>query len=105
MSELSDVQLAVNNMMIANGLKELPSPITVPTNDMSVFPDISMCVAEKVVDSVNLPFGPADKDGYVLYEHDIVADNAQVDLVNYYPKRYTKSKYVVDKTGKVSKVM
>jgi len=40
MSELEDVQEAVNAMMVSRGLEFLENPIGIPTNNMKFFPDI-----------------------------------------------------------------
>ena len=104
-TELSAVQTAVNSMMVDNELWELPNPVTVATNDMSAFPDTSVCGIDKIQDTEgNAYVRGQDKDGHVLYQHDITADNAPTGLVNYVATQYTEGTYTVDKDGTVTQV-
>ena len=102
---LASVQAAVTAMMVDNELWELPNPVTVATSDMSAFPDATSLVT---VDKINDPDGnvylAGDKDGYILYQHDIVGDAGQTSLVNYVATRYTMGTYTVDKDGTVTEV-
>jgi type IV pilus assembly protein PilA len=104
-TELSNVQSAVTSMMVDNNLSVLPNPVIVATNDMGAFPDATSAVT---VDKLNDPDGDAyqagDKDGYILYQHDVKADNAQTGLVNYVATRTTKGTYTVDENGTVTQV-
>jgi hypothetical protein len=45
-----------------------------------------------------------DKNGFILYQHDIHGDGMQDELVNYVATRYTKGTYIVDKNGTVTQV-
>ena len=42
-----------------------------------------------------------DKDGYILYQHDIIGDGTQNNLVNYVATEVTKGTYIVDENGTV----
>ncbi len=103
-TELSNVQSAVTAMMVDNLLSELDNPVLEAnaTNDMTAFPDTSVCGTHKLKD----PDGGTyivtlDKDGYILYQHDIIADMAQTDLVNYVETGNTTGTYYVDANGTV----
>ncbi|MFC1916458.1 type II secretion system protein [Chloroflexota bacterium] len=107
-TELSNLQTAVVSMMVDNQLSTLPHPITVATGNMSAFPDATSACAT-VDEKVNDPGGTAytsggDKDGFILYQHDITADNAQTGLVNYVAVEMTKGTYTVDASGTVTRV-
>jgi hypothetical protein len=102
-TELANIQAAVVAMMIDNNLTSLPHPVIVATNDMSAFPDAnSTCAVDKLQD----PQGNAyvrgkDKDGYLLFQHDIIGDASQIKLVNYVATRYAIGTYTVDSQGTV----
>ena len=50
-TEFSNVQAAVQAMMVDNGLATLPNPVGVATSDMSAFPDsTSACTVDKLYD-------------------------------------------------------
>jgi hypothetical protein len=104
--ELANVQTAVVAMMVANGLSALPNPVTVATNDMSAFPDAtSACGIDKVNDlDGNAYQAGLDKDGFLLYGHDITADGAQTGLINYMAVQATMGTYTVDASGTVTQV-
>lgn len=106
LTEEQNIQSAVIAMMVDNQLSELPTPVdTVATNDMSAFPDTSTCGAGKVIDPDGFPYIPTfDKDGYILFRHDIKGDAAQDDLVNYTANRYTKGTYIVNERGTVTQI-
>ena len=100
--ELKIIQTAVNAMMVDNQLSTLPRPVTTATNDMGAFPDASMCSFNKNTDANgNLYVQDKDKDGYILFQHDIIGDGEQDNLVNYVATRLTKGTYHVDSVGKV----
>jgi hypothetical protein len=105
-AELSRVQEAVIAMMLDNYLMMLPNPVTEPTNDMSQFPDaISLASGpEKMMDPDGNHYTASDKDGFVLFEHDIVADGAPAELASYLPFRHTKYFYLVIGDGTVIQV-
>ena len=96
-------------MMVDNNLSELPNEVTLSVNDMQAFPD-----STSQAGTGDKQLGPdgaggtdnytaSDGDGYLLYQHDIIADNdAATDLVNYVATRYTTKYYTVDKLGTIS---
>ena len=101
-TELRSIQSAVSTMMDDNQLSTLPRPVTRATNDMSAFPDTSFCVLEKKTDPNGNPYIiKEDKNGYILFQHDIIGDGAQNNLVNYVTTRFTKGTYYADSSGKV----
>ena len=111
-TELANVQAAVDMRKVDNELSTLPNPVADAdagagiqgTNDMTAFPDTSVCATDKLLD----PNGDAytvttDKDGYILYGHDIIADGSlTTDLVNYVTTTTTAYYYIVDAAGTVS---
>ena len=106
-TELVSIQSAVVAMMVDNAIATLPNPVLEAdaTNDMSAFPDNSNCGDDKLKDPDGSDYTPIlDKNGYILFEHDIIADGAQVDLVNYVATRFTKGTYCVDSSGTVTQV-
>ena len=111
-TELANLQAAVTTMMVANELATLPTPVAVATADMTAFPDTSTIAG---ADKVNDPDGTAytdgvdplgDLDGFVLFGHDIIADDAQgaATLVNYLQTATTQGTYTVTAAGTVSQV-
>lgn len=104
-TEFSNVQTAVIALMVDNQLSTLSNPVAVATSDMGAFPDATSAVT---VDKLNDPDGTAyavgDKDGYILYQHDIIADAAQTGLVNYLATDTTTGTYTVDANGTVTQV-
>ena len=109
-TEFANIQAAVHAMMVDNELQTLPAPVLLAarTQTMSAFPDAStIAAAQKVtdpdgtayVDGVD-PLG--DKDGYILYGHDITGGDDQVDLVNYVATETTTYWYSVDASGTVT---
>jgi len=104
--ERSNVQSAVLAMMVDNKLKFIHNPVNKPTNDMSAFPDATSVAGSKYkrVDPNGNAYTAGDKDGYVLYHHDIIADGSDKTTVNYVTSRYTLGTYTVDVLGKVTQV-
>jgi len=107
-TEFSNVQTAVIAMMTDNELSELPAGTFVlqadATSDMSAFPSDAVCGTAKLTD----PEGNAytvttDKDGYLLYQHDIDGDGTQDNLVNYLATDTTKGTYYVNSLGTVTR--
>ncbi len=103
-TELANVQIATHSMMVDNEIAYLPNPVTVDTNDMGTFPDTSVCGVDKINDTNGSPYQTGDKDGYILYQHDLTADNTQSNLVNYVAMQYAQGTYVVDADGTVTQV-
>ncbi len=113
-TELSNIQAAVTAMMVDNELSALPAGTFVleaaRTQTMSAFPSSAVCAAVggKLLDPdgvayVDLVDPLGDKDGYILYQHDISAGDAQVaaDLVNYVASATTAYWYWADVQGTV----
>ena len=110
-AEAINVELAVTSMMLANFLNELPNPVSANTppcltgtQDMSAFPDTASAVgtADKLNDNEGTAYTDGvdplgDKDGYLLFGHDIFGDNSQASLVNYFSSTTTYC-YVYDPT-------
>lgn len=105
-TERTNVQSAVLAMMIDNKLKIIHNPVDEPTNDMSAFPDATSIAGSKYkrYDPKGNAYTAGDKDGYVLYQHDIIADGSDKTTVNYVASRYTRGTYTVDILGKVTQV-
>ncbi|MBA7570987.1 hypothetical protein ES708_12743 [subsurface metagenome] len=124
-TELSNIQLAVTAMMVDNKLPTLPAGTfiteTNATNQMGLvgtagsydgFPaPNATCAAadEKVYDPDGVAYtttDPADKDGYILYQHDINANDDQLkSLVNYVAQETTAYWYWVEASGTVHQVL
>jgi len=107
-TEKTNIQTAVVAMMVDNQLSELPTGTFVleaaATANMSIFPSDAECAT--VGEKINDPDGDAytsgtDKDGYILYQHDIDADGTTNTLVNYVATEITKGTYYVDAYGTV----
>jgi type IV pilus assembly protein PilA len=103
-TEFANVQTAVVAMMVDNQLTELPNPVVEAnaTDNMSVFPDASVCGTHKINDpDGNIYINGLDKDGYILYQHDIKGGGTANETVNYVATEMTKGTYYVDKAGTV----
>ena len=112
-TELTNLQTAVVAMMVDNQLSELPSGFIddtaglLATDNMSKFPHETAATAAagagvKSRDPDGDDYVLADKDGYILYQHDIIADgDATIGLVNYVATEMTKGTYFVDAMGTV----
>ena len=107
-TEFSNIQSAVIAMMTDNQLSALPIPVTVATGNMSLFPDpTSACTVagEKVNDPGGTAYQAGDKDGFILYQHDIDADNSANTTVNYVATEMANGTYTVDASGTVDQVL
>ena len=103
-TELTNIQTAVVAMMVDNQLSTLINPVLEAnaTDNMSIFPDTSVCGTHKITDPDGKSYIIAvDKDGYILYQHDIKGTDGAVDLVNYVATEITKGTYYVDENGTV----
>jgi len=94
-------------MMVDNQLSELPTGFVgtsaAATGNMSLFPhETAACVTVKVNDPEGDAYSASDKDGYILYKHDITADNSTADLVNYMATEMAKGTYYIDASGTVT---
>jgi len=103
-TELSNVQSAVTAMMVDNLLSELNNPVLEAnaTNNMAAFPDTSAIGGDKLTDPLGVNYQPfLDKGGYILYQHDLWADGASANLVNYVAMQNATGTYYVDSSGTV----
>ena len=108
-TEFSNIQTAVVSMMVDNGLSELPTgyvdgTVIAATDNMSLFPhETAACatVGMKETDPDGDAYTASDKDGFILYQHDIAADNSTATTVNYVATEMTKGTYSVDSSGTV----
>jgi hypothetical protein len=115
-TELVAVSHAVRAMMVANNLTAIPNQAstvsadcTTGTQDMTLFPDSASVAgsADKLqdptgttyVDGVD-PLG--DKNGYLLFGHDITGGDNQAALVNYINFDTTLFCYTVNTAGEIS---
>lgn len=102
-TELANTQAAVTSMMVDNELWQLTNPVSVPTDDMTAFPDTSTVASgDKALDLDGNPFASGDKDGFILFGHDMVADDDQSSTVNYVAVSTTTYRYTVDASGIVT---
>ena len=92
--ELRIVQAAVAVMMAKNNITTLPNPVTVPTTDMALFPDVATSPEAKGL-------RPGDGSGYVLRGHDMTPDGWPGPSVNYFVTLSTRWAYTVTPDGKV----
>jgi hypothetical protein len=112
-AEFNNVRSAVIAMMIANNLTRIPNPHDYAGgsayNDMTAFPDSTSAAAsaDKQADPQGYKYeATTDKDGYILYGHDITGGAAadpnpnQEDL-NYIPQDTTKYYYTCEADGTV----
>ena len=90
--ERHDIATATVALMTENGLVNIPNPVsanaapcTKGTQNMSAFPDTASVAgsADKKTDTNGTAYTGTDKDGYLLFGHDITGDNSQATLVNY----------------------
>ena len=89
LQELRKVQFAVELMMKNNNLMRLAHRVTVPTNDMHRFPDVSTRHGTAGV-------------GYILFCHDFDGDGSPD--INYIRCSKTKGTYICDEYGNVTQV-
>ncbi len=110
-TELTNIQTSVISMMTDNELSVLPNPVLTgaATSDMGAFPDTSATAAagagDKSKDTGGTDYELADKDGYYLFQHDLIADaDATIGLVNYVATQTTKGTYFADAQGTVTQL-
>ena len=108
-TEFSNIQTAVIAMLVDNQLSELPAGTFVlqagATSDMGAFPSNAVCETAKINDPYGVAYTVAsgDKDGYILYQHDINGGDGAINLVNYLATDTTKGTYYVNSLGTVSR--
>jgi len=103
-TEYQTVQSAVHAMMVDNELSVLLHPVdTVATNDMTQFPDTSVCGVDKLKDVLGNNYTLLfDKNGYILYGHDRIADSDTSNLSNYVATDTTAYWYTVTEDGTIT---
>ncbi len=102
-TELSNIQTAVIAMMTDNSLQTLPNPVGTATSDMGAFPDTT-AAASRGDDPNGTAYAAGDRDGFILYQHDIIADGDNISLVNYVATQTTSKTYTVDPQGTVTQI-
>ena len=114
-AEFHDLSVAITALMVENNLAGIPTrvtantaPCTVGTQDMNAYPDTASVAgtAEKTTDPAGVTYvdgiDPAgDKDGYLLFGHDITGGDEQTALVNYINFDNTTHCYTIDTNGTV----
>ncbi len=104
-TEFANVQSAVVALMVDNGISTLPYPVVQgsATSNMSLFPDATSVAgsADKLNDPGGTAYTGADKDGFILYQHDLASDTVDNVTVNYVATEITKGEYTVDSSGTV----
>lgn len=105
-TEFANIQSAVHAMMVDNELATLPNPVSAPvnrTNNMGAFVDTSLCGTDKLKDVEGNDYALFfDKDGYILYGHDRIADSSSANLTNYVATQTTSYWYTVNEQGTVT---
>ncbi|MFC1919065.1 type II secretion system protein [Chloroflexota bacterium] len=106
-AEFSSIQSAVHVMMVDNNLGSLPNPVSAAAsrkNDMASFPDTSFCGTHKIRDTYGNNFQAfLDKNGYLLYSHDWIADGSNsANLINYVNTQTTVYWYTADELGTIT---
>ncbi len=107
-TEFANVQSAVVALMVDNGISTLPNPVlpVAATGNMSIFPDTSATAnggtGDKGTDPDGLDYEAADKNGFILYQHDITGGGNATGTVNYVATEMTKGTYSVDSSGTVT---
>lgn len=114
-AEFHDIGVAITALMVENNLADIPTPAaadtapcTTGTQDMRAYPDSASVAgtAEKLADPggttyVDLVDPLGDKDGYLLFAHDLTGGDAQTALVNYINFDNTTHCYTIDANGTV----
>ena len=96
-TEKSNVALAIGTMMLESNIGTIPTPIATETDQMDAFPDTgSACTVTKLLDPNNDAYTVNDGDGYVLWNHDNLADDAALVLEKYVQQSTTTYFYLAD---------
>ena len=103
-TEFATIQASVHSMMVDNELQTLPTPVdTTRTNDMELFPDTSaLGVGLKDKDILGATYALLDKPGFILYQHDRIAEGTLASLTNYVATDETAYWYTVDDAGTIT---
>ena len=107
-AESHNINTAVLGLMVENSLTKIPNPVGTPPctgaiTDMKAFPDSTSVAtsADKKTDPSNVDYLAGDKDGYILFGHDLTADNSTATLVNYINFDKTTYFYTAEANGTV----
>ena len=111
-AEFHDISTAVTALMTENNISAIPNPAadaagtttcTTGTSDMTVWPDSASVAgsADKTNDPNDGTYTGSDKNGFLLFSHDITADGANTAMVNYINFNSTSLCYVIDANGTV----
>jgi type IV pilus assembly protein PilA len=105
-TEFANVQSAVVAMMVDNNLSTLPNPADTTgdaTQNMGAFPDSTSVAGsnDKLTDPYGTAYDAGDKNGYILYQHDITGSDGQTSLVNYVATGNTTCWYTCDAAGTI----
>ena len=99
-TEFQNISSAVTALMVENSLSSIPTPYvtadapcTTGTQNMAKFPDFASVAgsANKKTDPAGGTYVAADKNGYLLFSHDKLADAATAVTVSYV--NFNKSVY------------
>ena len=88
-TELRQIQAGVITMMAHNRIDTIPYPVSEPTSDLRRFPDVRTPPDRKGMLEGDLP-------GFVLFEHDLVADGLPHATVSY--SRFAHSRWTYTST-------
>ena len=107
-AEGHDINTAVTALMVENGLAKIPvpyagpdAPCTTGTQDMNKFPDFTSDAgtSNKKTDPNGTDYTATDKDGYMLFGHDITGGDGATAVVNYINFNNTSFCYTIDANG------
>ncbi len=103
-TELANIQSAVLSMMVDNNMSIQPTPVGLPANrtkDMHLFPDTT-AAASKGKDILGGTYTGTDGAGFVLFQHDRVANSSANVTTNYVATNMTAYWYISDEQGSVT---
>ena len=110
LAEFHDVGTAMRALMTENRLSSIPNPVSgnrapcvIGTHDMTTFPDVASKAGstDKLYDPNGNPYIHGDRDGYLLFGHDITAGDGDSAVVNYINRTNTTSCYTIQANGAV----
>ena len=102
-TEFATIQAAVHAMMVDNEISLLPTPVALGsrTRNMEAFPDTT-AAASKGTDVNGVAYDGSDKAGFILYQHDRIADSGTGNLTNYVATNTTAYWYSTDMFGTIT---
>jgi prepilin-type N-terminal cleavage/methylation domain-containing protein len=107
-TEFANVQSAVVSMMVDNNLATLPHPVSAAVDrtqemDRQEFLTALASSTDKETDPYGQDYDGSDKDGYILYQHDIHGgDTGSYGYVNYVATGNTSYWYTCDASGTIT---